>query len=313
MPTANFPGIPSVNFGAGVRTPFGSLIPPSGRIAAYVHSGGLEHDVDDSIARRIRTTLNQGLAECRSGKGDTVLVLPGHTEDISSADQMSNLVAGTQIVGLGSGTNRPRFTWTTATSTFLFDVDDVSITNCTLKLACSSNGGVTVAAPITVSGNGCSIDGCDIRWGDDADDIVTVGITVTGDDFTLASSNCIAAAGAAAGTTFMTVNGTARLRVLRSHIEGETAATTTGVVQFVTAASTDMYFYDSSFINRVNLSVDAVEGIAANTGFVKDCFFGIDDNATLAGWTTPASVYFSGCKTANSVGENGADTTPVSA
>jgi len=152
----------------GIVTPYGTLLKPGGRIAAYVRSTGAQ-DGEDHFAQSgmLVSTLNAGLARCRSGQGDIVYVLPGHAENITGADAMSNLVAGTQIVSAGrpGSTNNPTLTWTTAdTASFLLDVADVSIVGMTLNWA----GVADVAAPMTVTGAGCAIVGCHIIAQDDA-------------------------------------------------------------------------------------------------------------------------------------------------
>lgn len=140
----------------GVRTTFGTWVAPGGRIAAYLGPAGL---FEDTYSENMRvTTLASALGRCRSGKGDVVLVLPGYSESISTADYASALVAGTRIVGLGvpGESTAPVLTWTAATATFLLDVANVTIENMTLDFS----GVADCAAPITVSAAGCAIEGC---------------------------------------------------------------------------------------------------------------------------------------------------------
>ncbi len=114
----------------GIVTPYGTLLKPGGRIAAYVRSTGAQ-DGEDHFASSgmLVSTLNAGLARCRSGQGDIVYVLPGHTENVSAADFLSSLVAGTQIVSAGvpGASNNPTLTWSATTASVLFDVADVSL------------------------------------------------------------------------------------------------------------------------------------------------------------------------------------------
>lgn len=70
-------------------------------------------------------------ADTGSNRGDIVFVKPGHAETVSSATALALNVAGVAIVGLGVGTNRPKFTLDTAnTSTIGVSVANVSIQNC---------------------------------------------------------------------------------------------------------------------------------------------------------------------------------------
>ncbi len=60
------------------------------------------------------TTLTLALAKCVADRGDVILIAPNHTETIVGAAGISVGIAGVRIIGLGSGTDRPTFTFTTA-------------------------------------------------------------------------------------------------------------------------------------------------------------------------------------------------------
>jgi hypothetical protein len=76
-------------------------------------------------------TLDYAIGNCVANRGDIIVIKPGHAELISSATALALDVAGVAIVGLGVGTNRPKFTLDTAnTTTIAVSVDNVSIQNC---------------------------------------------------------------------------------------------------------------------------------------------------------------------------------------
>lgn len=299
QPFGNFlhPSLPFLNIGAGLRTPGGTIAHPGGRVH-YVRSSGGQDGDDETLRRRLHTTLNSALAQCRSGLGDVVVVLPGHAENISSADQMSSLVAGTTIVGMGSGNLRPTFTWTAATATFLLDVANVTLSNLRLLMD-PGTGTTTVAAPITVSAAGCSILGCQIRMGTDANSKVTIGITTTAaaDDFTIAGCE-IYGATAAECTTMIQFVGADRLKFLGNTVVGATSAATVGVLRFLTTASTDIKMFHNSLRNNKaggGATDNVVTGMAGVTGEVDHlhmtCLGNNASNLTDA-WGTPASIVF---------------------
>lgn len=296
-----------------VQTPYGTLLQPTTRLAAYVRSTGVQDGDDTFVRNNLVFTLNDALARVRSGVADVVYVLPGHVEDIDAADKMSNLVAGTTIIGVGSGTLRPTFTWTVAAASFLFDVANVVLSGCILKLADAGNAGVTVIAPITMSAAGCFIIGCDIFFGADANDDVTIGINTTAaaDDCGLIGCDAFGDT-AAECTTFLRLVGADRFRLEGCTIQGATGSTTVGVLQFLTTASKQVKITNSVFINNKALSVHAATGMAAATGIVANCHFGILDTATLAGFDTEGSLQFFNCTTSNLAGENSGAKTPQS-
>ena len=76
-------------------------------------------------------TLEYAITRCVANRGDIIFIKPGHIETISSATALSFDIAGVAIVGLGFGTNRPKFTLdTAATATIAVSAANVSILNC---------------------------------------------------------------------------------------------------------------------------------------------------------------------------------------
>lgn len=276
-------------------------------------------NVGQGIAGRTFTDVNTALAQCVSGRGDVIYLLPGYTESISGADAWSNLAAtDVTIIGMGRGTNRPTLTWTAAASTVLMDVANFRIFNCNLYLAGPHAAGtaVTVAAPITVSASGCAIEGCDIFFGFDADQIVTIGITTTASaDFFSFKRNYCYGATAAECTSFLYLVGADYCRVHDNTIIGATSSTTVGVVRFITTASIGIEFLRNRFVNMKAASIHAVTQMDGVLGWCQGNVYGILDNATLAGWV-PASAG-NGPQhddtTVNLAAENSARMTPVSA
>lgn len=274
--------------------------------------------IGQGIASRVFTDVNTALAQCVSGRGDVIYVLPGYTESISAADAWSNLSAtDVTIIGMGRGTNRPTFTWTAAGSTVLFDTANFRLVNCNLYLAGAHAAGsaLTVAAPITVSAAGCEISDCRIFWGFDADQIVTIGITTTAaaDDFVFNRNYCRAETAAVPTTTFIRFVGADYLQMFDTVIVGPGSTTTLGPVQFLTTASLGIDIRRCVVMNQLASSVHAVTGMAGLTGTALNCGWGILDNLTLVGFVTPASMQFFACYTSNLAGENGGNMSPVSA
>lgn len=290
--------LPFLQLSAGLRTDFGTITPPGGRIAGYVRSTGPADFDSQDIVQRTFTTLNAALGQCRSGRNDIVIVLPGHTENISSADQMSNLVASTQIIGVGNGNSRPTFTWTAATATFLLDVANVKIQNLILNMDPGS-GSVTVAAPMTISAAGCSIFGCKIRMGTDANSKVTIGITTTAaaDDLAMIG-NEIYGATAAECTTMIQFVGADRLQFHGNTVVGATSNASVGPIRFLTTASTDIKMYRNLVRNNKSgggAGDQAITGMAGMGGEVDHLHMVVLGNSAsnLTGaFGTPANIAF---------------------
>ena len=295
--------------GGAYRTDCGMWVPPSGLIAAYVHKDGSAQDgTPEDINARVVSTLDEGLSHCRPGKGDYVVCLPGHTEDLASADSLSSLVAGTNIACTGEGTNRAQFTWSTALSTALLDVDNVTLDNAILFMEGNASGSaLSVAAPMTVAGNGCRVSNCRIKFAEDADELATLAMTVTGDDFLFSGNDCD---GATAGevTTFMDINAANRVRLIGNYIQGATSAVGVGIVRFVTGASLNIKSIDNYFGNLKALSTCSVTGLAGVSGVSKYDHFHYLDTASLTPWLTSTGLMsFHRPTVSNTAGETGTE------
>lgn len=304
--------LPYLKTQGGLAGELAALLPPGARVAAYVRSGG-PSGIDSPVIRsNLVTTLDAGLSRCRSGMGDVVVVLPDHAEDIDAADKMSSLVAGTRILGLGRGLFRPTFTWTLAGGTFLLDQADVELLNVRLVMASTANGGVTVTAAMTVSGAGCAIRGCDVRFGADADDKVTKGIIITGADCVFEDNRCFGAT-AAECTTFLELTGCTRIQVIDNFISGATSAVAVGVVRALTTAFTDGLIARNYIANNKAASEEALTLIASCTGLLEENRLAVLDDASVALDNDGDMTYGPQNTLANLAGERGVVIGTVSA
>lgn len=296
----------------GIQNEYGTLLPPGSR-AFYVHHGGGRSFDPAEIRNRTYTTLNDALRQCASGAGDTVFMLPGHAENITAADQMSNLVAGTNIVGLGWGNNRPTLTWTAAASTFLLDVANVVIKNCILLME-PGTGTVTVTAPMTISAAGCGLVNCRVRTATDANAKTTIAIALTDDaDDCFLLGNRILGATAGECTTQVDIAGADRLVMVGNYFHAATSNVAVGTVRFKATAATNIFLKDNCYVNKKALSTAAVTGVASVTGVSHNELFAyLDDTSTTMWLTSPGLMHFYNPRTSNLAGEAGMLSTVVS-
>lgn len=308
------PPLSKTFIGAGLSTELGTWI-PAGEVVSYVHHGGVADGMHQDVAARIDLTLNTALAKCRASQNDIVVVLPGHAENVDAADDWSNLVAGTTIVGFGTGNLRPTFTWSTATSTVLFNVANVTISNCIFEMAGpAGTTAITVADGIIVSAAGCTISGCKFHTEIDADQgaVFALRTTAAGDDLTVNACQFYGSGDGTLPTTQIRLVGADRFRMFNTTLSGYTSSTTVGLLQMLTTASTDVHIENCTFAHYLASSVHAATGMAAATGNVVRCNFGILDAGTLPGFETEGNLQFFGCRTSNLAGEEGGVKTPLS-
>lgn len=149
--------LPLVGAGGGVQTEHGILLPPAGKVVAYVRSTGLSDQDNQTIAEKLVPTLAGALARCRSGEGDTIVVLPGHAENVTDATMLDNLANGTRIIGTVNprGDNAPTFTFTATAGSWTIDQKNVFISGLRFDLT----GIDAVVLGLDVTASGCCIAG----------------------------------------------------------------------------------------------------------------------------------------------------------
>lgn len=293
-----------------------------GKVFAVHHSGAAALDgLPSGLASNVDgffTSVPLALAACRSGYSDRIVCLRRHAENIATADAWSNLgtKTGVEVLSLASGTEAATFTWTTATSTLLMDQEGFKIRGCNLLMAGADAAGsaLSVAAPITISAAGCSLEDNWGRFGFDADQLATIGITTTAaaDRLTL-RRNTFTGATAAEVTTFMDIIGCDHLVMEDNIFSGATSNTGVGIVRFATTASLHVDLRRNFYANRKAASAAAVTGLAGVTGFSRDeCFLYLDNSSTTPWVTSPGSMAFFEPRLVNLEGEVGRIPTVVS-
>lgn len=234
----NVAQMPVENSGYGFKTPFGIVLPPGGRVAAFVRSTGPQDYDDSTIAPNLVATLADGLKRCRSGLGDAVILLPGHIETGVGTTGMANLVAGTKIIGIGQGSAMPTFRWTATTDQWALNKADVTVSGLKLRLE-GANG---VVKAILVTGADNLIHGCDVEVASGATAKATIAMEV--------------------GT------GADRFRLVNNRFRGTNTHNVTDGVKVV-AAVTDIYIAD----NWMHFSATAGNGCIHLTAAALRCLF----------------------------------------
>lgn len=273
---------PFISNYAAIASPWGTLLKPGGRVAAYLRSTGAQDGEDHFAASGLLvSTLSAALKRVRSGHGDIIYVLPGDVQSISAADFASDLVAGTQIISCGrpGATNNPTWTWTAVASTFLLDVANVTLAGLTLV----TGGADNVTAPITVSAAGCAIVGCHIIAGTSATLESATPITLaSGATDCLVADNRISATGGAVTTACISIGAVARATVLRNRIHTTQSSATTGAIA-ITGAATELDIGWNRIYNAVEDGVGIRVADVAATGVIYNNYFGgVDAGGTVA-------------------------------
>jgi len=133
----------------------------------FVDNAGVLLDKNQSVAganvagvgtfQRPFSTLDFAVGECTASRGDIIIVKPGHSETLSSATALAMDVAGVTVLGLGTGTLRPKFILDTATTTTIA----VSVANVTFKNIVFSANFADIADLFTLTATNFTCEDCE--------------------------------------------------------------------------------------------------------------------------------------------------------
>lgn len=283
MGAANIPNLPFTGAGAGLKTPFGIHLPPGGNVAAYVRSTGPQNYDEQQVKQRIVTTLAKGLSYCRAGLNDVVVVLPGHSENVTDTTMLDNLVNGTRIIGAGVPwqDDAPTFRWTATAGEWTIDNKNVSISG--LRLRLEGANGVTNA--INITGAGVSLTDNYIEVASGASNKAAIACTIGS-----GATDCHIMRNYVTGTAthnvtdgFLLSGGTVPSRVvITDNVMIASATAGNGLVR-VSVAALGVYIARNDILNTHTNSTAAIAvGNVAATGIVAYNNLGTQDNAAAA-------------------------------
>lgn len=129
----------------------------------FVDSAATEAGVTTSHGRspdKPFSTLAYAFSSDLVDSGDVVYILPGHTETVDAAGDITMDIAGVTVVGLGRGSSRPTFTFATSTAaTWLITAANVTVKNVLI----TATGTIDVVNAITVTGADCLLEDIEVR------------------------------------------------------------------------------------------------------------------------------------------------------
>jgi len=275
-------------------------------------SAGNEGTFDSPFA-----TLTLALARCVANRGDIIMVKAAHVETVTSATYVLLNVAGVAIIGLGTGTKRPTFTFTTAnTAKIPVSADNISIQNCRFIgnfLSIATCFLLTAAANFTV-------DNCD--FGDTSAvlgflSIITTTVSVNADNLTYTNNRRISLATTSPGPDLVILGTMTGLTVMwnqsfHTTISNNVAAlishaalvmtaaeianndiysvntdTATGGVLLTTSATTGSGIIKGNRVRALDIAAEVlVTATAVQYGMFDNLYIG--EISSLSGFVSPA-------------------------
>lgn len=236
-----------------------SITPPRGVV------GG--NDGNPGTFTKPFATLDYAIGKCTASRGDIIMIKPGHTESISSAGAIACDVAGVAIIGCGSGSLKPTFTWdTAATATMTVSADNVTFHNLRFE-----SGFADITAMIPITSNHITFSHVDLEQ-DAANENFVDFITVATGAIGLYIDNCNWVGNDAANDSFVTMAGTLdHLRVTNSYFALNTAqAAAVGLFDSV-GNVTNVWMDNCAFRSNIDGALWVDFNGAANGGIIQNC------------------------------------------
>lgn len=228
----------------------------------FVHSGTGSNSNSGVRKDRALATVQAAINKCTADKKDIIYVLPGHAESITGAGTITCSVAGISIIGLGNRQNRPTFTWTATTSTWLVTAANVTISNIRCTVSVDS-----VVKGIDISAAGCTLDRVDFFETASVQMLIFINTNASATDLLI--QNCRHHQATAGSAKWIDLVGADRARILNNHFH---VNATTHIIGGTTTASVELLITGNTFVATANAA--AIVLLANSTGFVHNNFAG---------------------------------------
>lgn len=250
------------------------------------------------------------------GLGGTIIVLPGHSENIAASTSLTTLAGSAttmcNIIGVGTGASRPTINWTAAASALLINQAGFWFRNMAWNM--NKTAATVVTAAVTVSAADCGLEDIDFLPNTSATQLTTTAFTIaTG--ATRFTCNRVNGYGETFATNptdiFTTTAAVDKLTVTNSNFFVALNATTNGAINLANAP-TNINFQNNVFMNKKVSSTIAGVASASTTGSMVFCNFAITNatgGATAMG--TPGNINMTNCF-GGVVGKNAIAITPQS-
>lgn len=250
-------------------------------------------------------TIDYAIGKCTASRGETIVVLPGHTETVTAAAGIALDVAGVNIIGIGEGSIRPTVNFTTAVGASFA----VTAANCLVKNILFLGGFDALTNPISVAAADFTLDGCE--WRDVTGQATDVILTTAAADRMKIINHRHDGATAAGGASAVAIVGGDRIRIENCSFDGNFSI---GVIDVRTTATTDLEVTNVRARTRNAADIFLVDTITASTGMIgPNIHLRLNDNAAniTEACTGATFVYFQPINIVNLAGESSMQTNIV--
>lgn len=224
------------------------------------------------------STIDYAVGRCLANRGDVILVMPGHSENVTAAAGMVFDVAGVAVVGLGAGSKRPKINFTTATTA---DIDITAANVSFFNIEFVANF-ADVAAAIDVSGvAGLTFDSCHFtEAGTDLNYVDVIDVATGASQLTF--NKCVFITNDAANDSHITGTNPAidRLTITDCAFFANTAQTSVEpLIDTGSGAMTNTVIKNCVFRSNIDGAKFIYSTSASNSGVIANCYFSSIDTA----------------------------------
>lgn len=239
-------------------------------------------------------TLSYAVTQCVANRGDIIFIKPGHAETIIAAGTIALSIAGVAIVGLGVGSSRPTFTYTTAnTAAITVSAANISIQNCVFTA-----NFLSIAAAFTVStAKNFTVQNCLFNDTDGTHNFLncvkSTGAANTADGLTITDSQWFGTGTTSVNSMALIADANINVTLLRNRCVLERIADAPILLTVTTGASKNIEIGDNVVISKQTAStLGTVAGLGAtSTGVVYRNFSGTLVTASDIIFTTTVGVF----------------------
>lgn len=148
--------------------------------AFYVDSATGSNSYDGTNWTKAVATLDYAVGLCTAGRGDIIYLAPGHAETGTAAAFAALDVAGITVIGLGSGSLKPTFTFGAATTCDI-DIDAANVTIKNIRFVSNID---SLAVFLDVNADYFTCEDCDFVTSSAKEAVCFVDLATTKDYFT---------------------------------------------------------------------------------------------------------------------------------
>lgn len=216
-------------------------------------------------------TLDYAIGRCTAGRGDLIMVKPGHDETIIASAAIAADVSGVGIVGLGTGSAMPTVNFTTAAAASIaITAPNTSWVNLRFVMGVAD---VTSAFTLSALADGASFEKCVFTDTSTILNYLNL-ITITSACDNVSFNDCYFCGKSASNDSFILM-GSAHDRFYMSNCQLQNDIAQTSVVGQVktTGAVTNAWIKDCFFRSNIDGALHIDFDSASCSGAVTNCYF----------------------------------------